>query len=93
MQICCDVALGEYLPTFRRCVVLSFTGSITAGEDVEFLIQMEGLRFMETSRNVYWSTSKGKGKVHPRIGHEATVSTGLLVKPQSWRSGIVLLFL
>ena len=37
---------------------------------------MEGLRFIETSGNVYWPTGKGKGKgkdkVHPRIGHEAT---------------------
>ena len=74
VRLGCDVALGEYFPTFRRCVVLSFTGSITArGQDVECLIQMEALRYFETSGNVYRPTSEVKGKVHSRTGHEGPV--------------------
>ena len=64
--------LGEYLPAFQRCVVLSFTQSSTASQDVECLIPMEALRYLETSGNVYRPTSKGNGKFHPRIGHEGT---------------------
>ena len=85
--------MGEYFPTFRRCVVLSYLGSSTArSQDVECLIQTEVLRYFETSGNVYRPTSKGKCKVHPGTGHEGPKvklysSTLSLTSPLDWVGG------
>ena len=51
--------------------MLSYLGSSTArSQDVECLIQIEALRYFETSGNVYRPTSNGKGKFHPGTRHE-----------------------